>query len=386
MAFTPLAGIVVLDLSRYLPGPFLTRVLCDLGARVIKVEPPMGDNLRWMPPLAAGDGGAFAALHAGKESVVLDLKKPEAIAVMRAMAARADVLVESNRPGVLDRLGLGWGALRAINPRLILASLSGYGQTGAMRQAAGHDINYVARSGILGQTGPHGQPPPPLGSPIGDVAGGSWPAAVAILGALMERERTGLGRHLDVALARGAFALNAMATANAAAGVVETAGQGLLTGALPCYRCYATADGRAMAVGALEAPFWTALVDALGLPHLAPLGLDAGPDGQGAAAEIAAVFASRTQAHWVEALAGLDACCEPVVDAGEALADPLFASMVDRSTGTVVIRPDLGVSDRPPLAPAPALGAHADAVMSDLAVPEDLVADALAAGALRRPT
>ncbi len=359
--FAPLEGVVVLDLSRYLPGPMLTRILCDLGATVFKIEPPSGDTLRWLPPYVDGLNAGFGALHAGKRSVVIDLKRPGGADLVLAMAAQADVLVESNRPGVLDRLGLGWERLHAANPRLILASLSGYGQRASNRDAAGHDINYLARAGILAAQGPAGEAPVAPAVQVADVGGGSLPAAIAVLGALLERQRTGVGRHLDLALTRGALAFGALSLAAAAAGVGEPRGGGLLNGGSPCYRCYLTADGGAVAVGALEQGFWKNLCEVLGRPDLIPAQFAAGAEGAAAVAELSRVFASKTRAEWAALLEGRDACAEVVRTPEEVLADADFADQLVFVDGHLVVRPELGVPGALGTpGPVPALGAHLD--------------------------
>jgi crotonobetainyl-CoA:carnitine CoA-transferase CaiB-like acyl-CoA transferase len=383
--FTPLSDLVVLDLSRYLPGPFLTRVLADLGATVIKVEPPAGDPVRWMPPFRDGVSAMFATLNAGKRSLVLDLRKPEAVAVALALVDRSDVVVESFRPGVLDRLGLGPAALLQRKPSLIIASLSGYGQTSSKRGDAGHDLNYVARAGLLAGQGPADGPPAQPALQVADLAGGAWPAAVGVLAALRERDRTGVGRHLDLSLTRGALAMASFQLAVADAGPPEPRGGGMLSGGLPCYRVYAAADGW-LAVGALEPHFFAALCAAVGRPELAAYGLTPGPDGERVAAELGAVLRTRTRAEWQAALAGLDTCCEPVATLAEALADPDLAPAFGRADGHLVVRPDLGaLADAPPPGPVPGFGSDADAVLRDLGVEASLVHAARSAGALVSP-
>lgn len=382
MTFSPLTGVVVLDLSRYLPGPFLTRILADLGATVWKVEPPGGDPLRWMPPLADAGGGAFASLHAGKRSVVLDLKRAEAVAILRAMATRADVLIESNRPGVLARLGLAPEALWSLNPRLIVASLSGFGQRGPRAQQAGHDLGYQALSGALAEAGPVDGPPWPTSVQVADLAGGAWPAAVGILGALVERDQTGRGRHLDISLARGAFSLTSMSAALAAAGVQPAPGQGALTGALPCYRCYRTADGRSLSVAALEPQFWSAVCAVLERPEWVDRGLATGAEGAAMITAMQDLIGTQPLDVWVARFAGVDACVTPVATLTEAMADPTFAPLIDRSTGSLVVRAELGAPEElPAVFAAPALGADQAAAVTAFGVPDALVQAAAAVGA-----
>lgn len=382
--FAPLRGTVVLDLSRYLPGPLLTRILADLGATVVRIEPPGGDTLRHVPPHQDGVGVSYASLNAGKRSVVLDLKRPEGAAVLHAALAGVDVLVEGFRPGVLDRFGLSWDTLLARHPRLIGVSLSGYGQAGPDRLKAGHDLSYVARAGLLGTWGPADGPPAVPGTPLADVAGGTWPAALGVLAALLERAQTGRGRHLDVALARGAFALGAYGMAAAAVGHAEPRGAGMLTGGVPCYRCYATQDGRHLAVAALEPPFFDRLCVLVGRPDLQGSGYALGADGARVQAELEGVFASRPLAAWLEAVAGEDVCVEPVATPVEAVADPLFSDLVAHVDGRPVVRVPLGVPMTEVPAPGPlrALGADGEEALGALGVDAELVAAARAAGAL----
>ena len=351
---TPLAGKVVLDLSRYLPGPWLTRVLRDLGARVIKVEPPQGDTLRHLPPLVDGVGAAFAALNAGKESIALNLKDPADLDVLLALAERADVVVESFRPGKLARLGAGVEALHARNEKLVICSLSGYGQDS---QRAGHDLDYVARAGVLGLFGPADRPPVVPGVQIADMSG-ALHAAVGILGALMEVETTGRGRHLDVSLTRSAMPFAIMALA----GQIGGRGEGMLTGGAPGNRVYACQDGEHIALAALEPHFFAAFCHQAGRPDLAqrtPWDASLGPD-------LEALFQTRPRAEWVELMAGLDVCLEPVATIDEALADPELDAQVCETAGFRVLRSHVGgpvpeLSEGPP-----ALDEHGASIRSEL--------------------
>lgn len=382
--FTPLDDIVVLDLSRYLPGPLLTRLLADLGARVIKVEPPTGEGLRWMPPRTNGMGTTFGSLNAGKDSIAVDLKKPEGQAVVRALLPKVDVLVEGFRPGVMDRLGLGWDDLRAAFPRLVGVSLSGYGQSGPLSQRAGHDLNYVARAGLLGLWGPADGPPAVPGVQMADVAGGTWPAAVGVLAALRARDRSGRGRHLDISLFHGVFGFAPYAVPQAAAGIVEPRGAGVLTGGAPCCRCYRTADDRFVAFSPLEPNFFDTFCALAEVPELKGQGYARGADGDRVVAALTALFASKDLAAWEALLDGHDVCVEPVRTPEEALADPELGRWVREVGGHPVHHPNVGVDvdEIPtPAAPAP-LGAHTDAVLEGFAVDPALVDAARAAGAL----
>ncbi|MFT5432254.1 MAG: alpha-methylacyl-CoA racemase, partial [Myxococcota bacterium] len=263
----PLAGIRVLDLSRLLPGPMLSLVLADMGADVIKVEAPMGgDWVRFVPPLHGGLSIQFISLNRGKRSIALDLKKPNGVEAFHRMVESADVVIESFRPGVMDRLGVGYEALSAINPRVIYAAISGYGQTGPYRLRAGHDLNYVSLAGAAAMTGEADERSRLIGVQLGDVGGGSLFGAVGILGALFARHSTGKGRFLDISMTEGALPFNVLALADALAGKHPRRGTETLNGKLACYNIYETKDGRQMSVAPLEIKFWSAFCDAVERP------------------------------------------------------------------------------------------------------------------------
>lgn len=321
-----LAGIRVLDLSRLLPGPYLTMILGDMGADVVKIEAPhVGDYLRPMPPAKGGMSGRFLAVNRNKRSLVLDLKsEPQKRALLR-MAERADVLVESFRPGVMDRLGLGYETLAARNPGIVVCSISGYGQTGPYRERAGHDINYVGLSGVLAMGGQRGGSPAMPGIQIADIAGGALWSATGILGALVGRARTGKGAHIDISMTEGALALLASEIGNLDCDLPEPPSRGnqTLNGGLACYRVYRTRDDKYLSVGPLEPKFWIALNRALG--RRGSMGeLAAPPARQDAIAEeLAAIFAQKTRAEWLAILAEHDCCCEPVLEMDELAEHPL---------------------------------------------------------------
>ncbi len=255
----PLNGVRVLDLSRLIPGPFCTLILSDLGASVDKLEDPhVGDYLRVFPPMKRGLSGRFNALNRDKRSLCLDLKKPEGRDALLRLARHYDVVVESFRPGVLDKLGVGFAALARENPRLVMLSISGYGQDGPLRDRAGHDLNYIALGGVLGVAGPPDRPPPTPAVQLADIAGGALFGAVGILAALYERERTGRGQQVDVSMCEGALAfLIPELGSYDAAGTPPRRGGELLIGGAACYGVYRTKDGRFLSVGALEPKFWT---------------------------------------------------------------------------------------------------------------------------------
>lgn len=384
-------GVRILDLSRYLPGPYLGRILGDLGAEVFKVEAPGGDSLRGIPPMVDGPAGpigaSFGSVNAGKKSIVLDLRKPEGRALLHAMVPNVDVLIESYRPGVLDRFGLDEATLERLNPRLITCSVSAYGQSGPNAQRAGHDLNYLARSGILGLFGPAGEPPAVPAVQLADQAGGAMPAAIGVLGALLERHQTGRGRRLDIALARGVMALGVLALADAAAGYEQPRGGGFLTGGLPSYRCYATSDGRWLAVGALEPEFFARFCAGIGRPDLAGSGFATGEAGEAAATAIAARLAEHPLAHWLALFDGQDVCVDPVLTPLEAIAEAEGTSAIARVGGHTVIRLDVGAGPGlPDPAAPPALGADGLATCAALGVPAELLAAARAVGAIVLPT
>jgi crotonobetainyl-CoA:carnitine CoA-transferase CaiB-like acyl-CoA transferase len=316
----PLDDLMVLDFSTLLPGPLASLFLAEAGAEVIRVERPGGEDMRRFPPRFGDTSAPFAVLNRGKASIEIDLKATDALARLTPLIARADIVIEQFRPGVMERLGLGYQALRAINPRLIYCSISGYGQAGPRAQEAGHDINYQAIGGLLAQSLQRGAPPP-LPPPLAaDIGGGTMPAVLNILLALRQRERSGAGCHLDIAMADAmpAFAWYGLAQGQVA-GHYPDGGEGELTGASPRYGLYATADGWFLAVGALEAKFWEGFCGAIALE---PALRDDRRDPAATRAAVTAIIATKPAAHWRELLEPLDCCCTAVRTLGEAMADP----------------------------------------------------------------
>jgi alpha-methylacyl-CoA racemase len=311
-----LAGIHVIEVAMYIPGPACTQILGGMGARVTKVERPGGDPMRVMDPVdATGKSPQFAALNRGKQSVTLDLKAAEGVAALRDLARAADVLVDGFRPGVLDRLGLGAAALRVENPRLIYCAISGFGAAPGDSLMAGHDLNFVALSGLLAMTTAAGQPAMP-GAQLTDLTSGLV-AATAILAALQARERSGQGAFLDVPMNASARWLMEPWYAVAREGITVSAEAGhMLSGNLACYRIYPTSDGRHLAVAALEPHFWERFCAAIGRPDLAPRHSD--PEQTALIAEVAAIIARRPLAEWRDTFAKVDACVTPVLTVAEA--------------------------------------------------------------------
>jgi crotonobetainyl-CoA:carnitine CoA-transferase CaiB-like acyl-CoA transferase len=328
----PLDGIRVLDLTRLLPGPVATMHLADMGAEVTKIEDPgAGDYARVMGPVRNDVSQFFVAVNRGKRMMRLDLKDAAHREQLLAMVESADVLVESFRPGVMDKLGLGWQVLRQRNPKLVMCAISGYGQDGPFAQLAGHDINYIGYAGMLDQNaGADGVPVLP-NLQVGDLLGGAQSALQGILAALVAVKMGGAGRFVDVSMTDAVLAHNLMPLVAVNNGAPAEPGRDLLSGGVPCYNVYRTADGRYMAVGALELKFWQACCDVLGRPDLKmrhwQLGQQVGgDDAMALKAELEALFATRTLAQWTEAFAPADCCVSPVLRTEEALRHPLFAA------------------------------------------------------------
>ncbi|NMM45371.1 CoA transferase [Rhodospirillaceae bacterium KN72] len=307
-----LSGIRVLDFSTLLPGPLATLLMAEAGAEVTKIEPPGGEDMRRFPPfLPDGSGACYRLLNRGKTVRELDLKAPDTLALLTPLIEDADVLVEQFRPGVMDRLGLGYAAVAKINPSIVYCSITGYGQTGPKARKAGHDLTYMAESGILGlTTGADGLPilPPVL---TADIAGGTYPAVMRIALALLRRTRTGDGAHLDIAMTDNLrpFAWWAQAI-HSATGKTPGPGDWLLNGGSPRYGIYAARDGRAIAVGALEEKFWQALCAAVNLPEALR---DDRKDPAATRAALAAAIATRDADDWRPVFDAAD-CCASIVE------------------------------------------------------------------------
>lgn len=367
----PLAGLKVLDLSRLLPGPYASLVLADLGADVLKIEAPEGgDYLRWMPPLTGRVSWAFFALNAGKRSVALDLKTPEGASILERLAAEADVLIEGFRPGVMDRLGLSYGALSARNPRLVYCAITGFGQDGPYRDAPGHDLGYLALAGVLGLAGPADRPPQVLPVQVADIGGSLW-ALVAILAALRARELTGRGRFLDISMTDGAtgFLTAALAAHLGGGAPAPRRGADTLTGGQLCYGVYQTADQRFLAVAPLEPKFWLAFCQRLGHPEWARRQFD-----PTLRPELEALLASKSRAEWEAIFHGSEACVEPVLGPDELAQHPLHVarSLVTTSTdGLRRIKTPVRHPDAPSTGAAPQLGEHTREALLALGLSDD---------------
>src|SRR5467141_665771 len=364
----PLTGIRVLDLTRLLPGAFCTMLLADMGADVITIEEPgTGDYMRWTPPLVNGQSALFNALNRNKRSLTLNLKSEAGRDLLLRLVDRSAVLVEGNRPGVMDRLGLGWPVLHARNPALVMCSITGYGQDGPLAAHAGHDINYMATSGALGQNGAKNSPPVPLAVQVADIGGGGLQPAVAILGALVGVQRGGEGRWLDASMTDGAVSWLAMAFATHAGGEAIARGEQRLSGRFACYRVYACKDGGYFSVAALEPKFWSALCDALERPDLIDLQFSA--DGAVHVA-LEEIFASRTRIEWQRKLSALDACCERVLNLDEVRSHPQVAArrLIETRESGVGVRPAIPLSEGWRRRDAPRIGEHTAEVLGELGI------------------
>jgi crotonobetainyl-CoA:carnitine CoA-transferase CaiB-like acyl-CoA transferase len=369
----PLAGVRVLDLSTLLPGPYCSWILAAFGANVLKIERPGGsDWARHAPPTREGQGALFMALNRGKKSLTLNLKTDAGRGVFLRLAAGGDVLLETFRPGVMERLGLGYAALREVNPALLYCALSGYGPSGPYRSRAGHDLNYIGLAGLLDLTGHRDSSPVIPGAPIADLTGGLW-AAIGILLLLFARSRSGAGAKVDASLLGAALACLPVAVAGEVSGEPVRRGSGELNGGFVCYNVYPCMDGAYLSLAALEPDFWAAFCQAVRRPDLLGSQFAAAVPGEPAYDEVCRLFASRRRDDWMMALKDSDCCCEPVLDLHSAAGSgPVIAlgMLQDGSLrppldfgddGPVSAQPGRGAGDR-----APDLGADNDGVLSEL--------------------
>ena len=314
-----LEGIRVLDLSRMLPGPYASMMLGDLGAEVIKVEETsVGDPTRHSPPLIGTESAAFLQVNRNKKSIALDLKKTQARDIFLKLARASDVVLEQFRPGVVDRLGISYEAVKEVNPQIVYCSLTGFGQTGPHRSRSGHDLNYLALAGVLGLTTDERGKPVIPGVQVADLAGGMI-AAFAILAALMARSRTGRGQYVDVSMFDVMLSMLPVPAAHHFAGkTIEVGGKYALSGAYPFYNVYETSDGKFMTLGALEPKFWANFCNRVGREDLIARQFDAGESRRELFEEVRAIFKSKTQSEWVELMRDADCCAEPALSMAEA--------------------------------------------------------------------
>ncbi|MBL8426310.1 MAG: CoA transferase [Dechloromonas sp.] len=379
----PLAGIRVLDLTRLLPGPVATLHLADLGAEVIKIEDPqIGDYARTLGTDSGEDSAYFRMINRNKQGMVLDLKKPEAVAVFLRLAETADVIVESFRPGVVDKLGIGYQTVRALNPKITYCSISGYGQDGPYKDLAGHDINYLGYAGVLEQIGLEGSQPAIPNFQIADLLGGALTGVMGILAAVVEAQRTGHGRYVDVSMTDSVLAHTyfAMLRLNDA-GHSAPRGGDLLSGGLPCYATYRCADGKSMAVGALEGKFWKICCTTLERPEWVARQWDAS-----LRSDMAALFATRSRDDWAERFLLTDCCVTPILSPEEALRNEQLQArgMIIEGDGLIQFAPPLKLSEYEftvrQTAPRP--GQHNEAILRAAGYAAEDIARLQAGGAL----
>lgn len=348
-----LNGVTVIDLSRLLPGPYCSMILADHGARVIAVE-----DRRF-----AADGLFIEEVNRNKAHMTLNLKHEIGRDIFLRLVQRSDVVIEGFRPGVVHRLGVDYDTLRKVNPGLIYCSITGYGQNGPYRDRVGHDVNYLAVSGVLDLMGEPGRPPSIPGIQIADMAAGGMNAAIGILLALWARGTSGEGQHIDISMTDGSLGLLPLALFQRRRfGRAPVRGDALLAHRYACYNTYETADGRYLSIGALEHRFWKQLCDHLDLAELIPYQFDESRRTQ-ITERLRAVFRSRTLAQWEKRLADLDVCWAPVHNLEETLQEPLFKARemvletVDsRSQPTAAIGVPVKLSGTPGSVRRPAVG------------------------------
>ena len=372
-----LSGVKVLDLTRLLPGPYCTLLMADYGADVIKIEEPgNGDYIRWRTPAVEGIGARHLTVNRNKKSVALNLKTEEGQQIFKQLAADADVIIESFRPGVMQRLGLGYEDIVQVNERIVYCSLTGYGQTGPYRHLPGHDINYIGYSGILGLIGEKNGKPVVPGVQIADIGGGSLMALAGICMALFHRDRTGEGQYIDVSMMDGAITwLYAAMSDYFVSGKVPERGETRLDGQFAFYNVYETKDGKYMTVGATELKFWKRLCELIGKEEW--IALHEGPANvqEQLKQDLAKLFKTQDQQHWINLLAQEETCVGPVYEIEDMFSDPhiaerdMFQEMQHPVAGTIQqIGFPIKFSETPGeiATHAPGLGEHTEAILTQL--------------------
>src|SRR5712692_3026707 len=370
MRSKPLQGVRVLDLTRLLPGPMATLHLADMGADVIKIEDTeAGDYARAMGPARGRSSVFFQLVNRNKRAIRLDLKQPQGREVLLRLAQGAEILVEGFRPGVMAKLGVGYDALAAVNPRLVYCSITGYGQDGPYADRAGHDINYIGYAGVGDQIGTQEAPVVP-NFQIADLLGGALTPVMGILAALIDARSSGRGRHVDVAMTDAVFA-HAIFPLLGFLEHGKTPGRGtsMLDGGLPCYNVYRTRDGRWMAAGALERKFWETLCDIIGCTELKGKHIVYGEGARPVRERLAAIFASRAQREWSEVFARADCCVSPILTVDEALENEQLRArrMAIVKEGLTQLAPPVKFSEFEfaIVRPAPGSGEHTDEVLRE---------------------
>lgn len=381
-----LEGIRVLDLTRLLPGAITTLFMAEMGAEVIKVEDPNGgDYARWTPPLLDGVGAFFRVSNRYKKSIIVDLKRPEGQAILHRLVTTADVLIEGFRPGVAMRLGVDYATLRDIHPRLVYCSLSGWGATGDYATMSGHDLNYVALSGVLG-AGAHTRAP---GGQIADV-GGAYACLSAVMAGLLQCGRTGAGTYIDTALFEASMPFAMYQFTESVIGAAQ-AGAGSLTGGMAYYDVYMSADGKAMAFAPIESKFWENFCRAIDKPEWIARHQD---DQQALKSELVALFAGRTLEAWQTVLSEADCCWTPVTDPADLIHDPHIQARgmagVDED-GVPFMRSPIhlmatpGEMQRAPLSGAPSYGEHTVTILKSIGYDDAELEAWMAQGVIKAP-
>jgi crotonobetainyl-CoA:carnitine CoA-transferase CaiB-like acyl-CoA transferase len=352
-----LQGVRVLDLTRLYPGPFCTMMMADMGAEVIKVESPgEGDYMRDMGPMGEKYSLYFRNLNRNKKSISLNLKKAEGVEIFLRLASKADVVVDGFRPGVVDTLGIGYEAVKKVNPEIVYCAISGYGQDGPYRERAGHDINYMALAGILGISGREDGPPLFPGVQVADVGGGALMALSAILAVLFARSNGRGGRYIDVSMLDGLISWLPMPVADLSAGREVGRGRAMLNGGWACYDVYRTTDGGYISLGALEPKFWAEFCRGIGKEELIERQYQ--KDQQALKDEVSRIIVTRTRKEWEHIFTDFDACCEPVLTLEEMVAHPQVVAreLVDDYCPSFPVK--IPGTERTAAAPAPLLGQH----------------------------
>lgn len=373
-----LEGIRILDLSRMLPGPYCSMMLADLGAEVIKVEEPkIGDPTRHSPPIIDGRSVPFAQVNRNKKSIAIDLKQAEGRDIFLKLASTADVVLEQFRPGVVQRLGVGYAAVSELNPRIVYCSLTGFGQDGPHRERSGHDLNYLALSGVLGLTTDERGKPVIPGVQVADLAG-AMIAAFAILAALLARDRNDRGQYLDVSMFDVMLSMLPIPASHEFAGkTISVGAKYVLSGQYPFYNVYETSDGKFMTLGALEPKFWANFCRKVGRDDLVTRQFDSGEQRNELFEAVRAIFKFRTQSEWVDLMRDADCCCEPVLSMSEAFeheqtrARDMVREIRDAKFKQLGFSYKMGGTPPRDNTAAPALGQNTDELLAALGISDE---------------
>lgn len=371
----PLVGLRVLDLTRLLPGPLATMMLADMGAEVIKIEDPDDpDYIRNFPPMVGGDSAFYLSLNRSKRSLSLNMRSEEGKNIFLDLIKTADVVIEQFRPGVLDKSGIGYEAANEINPKIIYVSITGYGQTGPYAQRAGHDLNYIAYAGVLGNIGTKEKPIIPAPQ-LADVAGGSYAAVNACLAALFSRSNTGRGQHADVSMTDAVMPLNSLIYAEHSSGVDVDRNSFSLSGSRANYNVYECKDGKFIALGALEPKFWNGFCDMVQKPEWKDRIIDESEKAEELIRQVSQLFLTKTRDEWVATAEGHDICLSPVLEMSELKdneqlkARGMIYEMETKNgekLNTIGLPLKFSGTEAKPAWPSPQLGEDSEAILNEL--------------------